>query len=349
MSDNNHDNNPRGEASTCKNEADADPRRQQLQQWLQLQGITDAGESASSDASFRRYFRYRQGDNSVIAMDAPPDTEDCRPFVYVARLLADAGVIVPEILAQDVEQGFLLLSDLGRQTLLEVMKAEDFSLEEADQLFSYAIETIIRFQKICDPGGLPVYDDALLRRELDLFPQWYLGEHLKLPLNEEWHTILEELFAQLIEGVTQQAYVFVHRDYMPRNLMAMDNGVGVLDFQDAVRGPVSYDPICLFKDAFVSWPEQRVESWLRQYWQRARLTSLPVPASFELFLRDCDYMGVQRHLKVIGIFARIWHRDGKPHYFTDVPRFFNYLSKVSRRRPELAALRRLLQRLEGLH
>lgn len=316
-------------------EATDDPRYHALQNWLQQQGITATGVAASSDASFRRYFRYHTDAGSVIAMDAPPATEDCRPFVRVAAMLRSAGVTVPEILAQDLAQGFLLLGDLGRETFLQHMTAASFDSGEADAMFAEAIKALLAMQQIAPTAELPRYDEALLRRELQLFPEWYMGRHLQRQPDARQTQLLETLFAQLIDAVSRQAYVFVHRDFMPRNLMVMPGGVGVLDFQDAVIGPISYDPICLFKDAFVSWPEHRVEAWLNNYWQQARAQQLPVPADFAEFLRDCDYMGAQRHLKVIGIFARICHRDGKPHYLSDVPRFFDYLRTVAQRRPEL--------------
>ena len=325
-----------------------DLRRQQLERWLgDSVGISGPGVAASSDASFRRYFRYPYNGKTAVAMDAPPATEDCRPFVKVAELLAAAGVTVPQILARDLEQGFLLLSDLGSQTYLEYMNGPEFVPEQADALFTRAIDALIKFQCSSRAGVLPDYDGALLRRELELFPQWYLQRHLQLPLSDDVNAILAALFRQLIEQVSGQSRVFVHRDYMPRNLMVMRDDVGVLDFQDAVYGPISYDPICLFKDAFISWPEQQVENWLRQYWRQGLDAGLPLPGEFADFLRDCDFMGVQRHLKVIGIFARICHRDGKPRYLEDVPRFFDYLGTVARRRPELAALQQLLDWLEA--
>lgn len=317
-------------------ENNIDTRQQALQQWLLQAGISAPGVPASSDASFRRYFRFAQADHSVIAMDAPPETEDCRPFVKVAKLLREAGVTVPEILAEDLEQGFLLLSDLGSQTYLQHMQSSAFAPQQADDMFTRAIEALLKMQHITALESLPRYDEALLRRELNLFPEWYLQHHLQRPAEGELAELLHTLFRQLIDAVTSQAYVFVHRDFMPRNLMVMTGDVGVLDFQDAVAGPISYDPTCLFRDAFISWPEQRVEQWLRQYWQRALQEGLPVPGAFEDFQYDCDVMGVQRHIKVIGIFARICYRDGKPHYLQDVPRFFGYLREVAKRRPELA-------------
>ncbi|HBP76388.1 MAG TPA: aminoglycoside phosphotransferase [Alcanivorax sp.] len=303
--------------------------------WL---GAPVSGEVASADASFRRYFRYRHGGRTLVAMDAPPEQEDCRPFVDVAGRLARAGVAVPEILHQDLEQGFLLLTDMGRETWLTALDGGN-----ADAWFDAALETLITQQRFADTRGLPEYDRALLRRELDLFPHWYLGEHRGLDLEGDTAGRLDAVFETLIESALAQPRVFVHRDFMPRNLMVSDPNPGVIDFQDAVAGPISYDLISLFKDAFLSWPEARVLEWLRDYHRRAAAAGLPVPAAFDDLLRWCDLMGAQRHLKVIGIFARIRHRDGKPKYLEDAPRFFAYLRTVIARRPdELGDLGRLL-------
>lgn len=328
-----------------------DLRQQQLEQWLfECTGEKLTGEAAGSDAGFRRYFRYQLDGKTVIAMDAPPATEDCRPFVKVASLLADAGVLVPSILFQDLERGFLLLSDLGLHTYLEVMQQPDFTLQQADDLFKSAISALIKFQCASAENVLPTYDEALLRRELELFPEWYIKAHLGLTVDGELRALLDQLFDQLIEQVLSQKQCYVHRDYMPRNLMINnhdDKGVGVLDFQDAVYGPISYDIASLFKDAFISWPETSVEQWQQRYWQQALEVGLPVPAQWQDFQRDIDVMGAQRHIKVIGIFARICHRDGKPRYLGDVPRFFNYLAVVAQRCPELSTLATLLEHLQA--
>lgn len=292
---------------------------------------------ASSDASFRRYFRWEDGARSLIVMDAPPPQEDCRPFVKVASLLAGAGVHVPEILAADLDRGYLLLPDLGRQTYLEVIDEGN-----ADALFEDALKALVAFQRLPVEGLLPAYDEALLRRELQLFPDWYLARHLGVTLAGEALVAWERTCELLVASALDQPRVLVHRDYMPRNLMLSSPNPGVLDFQDAVFGPVTYDVTCLFKDAFLSWPEARVEAWLRRYWQLAQDAGIPLPASFAEFQRASDLMGAQRHLKVIGIFARICHRDGKPKYLGDVPRFFAYLDTVIARRPELAPLGELL-------
>ncbi|WP_370202799.1 aminoglycoside phosphotransferase family protein [Alloalcanivorax venustensis] len=317
----------------------SDIRRRALDQWVgDWLGAPVSGEVASADASFRRYFRYRHGGRTLVAMDAPPEQEDCRPFVDVAGRLARAGVAVPEILHQDLEQGFLLLTDMGRETWLTALDGGN-----ADAWFDAALETLITQQRFADTQGLPEYDRALLRRELDLFPHWYLGEHRGLRPDGDTAGRLETVFETLIESALAQPRVFVHRDFMPRNLMVSDPNPGVIDFQDAVAGPISYDLISLFKDAFLSWPEARVLEWLRDYHRRAAAAGLPVPAAFDDLLRWCDLMGTQRHLKVIGIFARIRHRDGKPKYLEDAPRFFAYLRTVIARRPdELGDLGRLL-------
>ncbi len=322
-----------------------DARKQALEQWVSAQmGRPVSGEPASADASFRRYFRFDLGDRTLIGMDAPPEKEDCRPFIHVAGLFGDAGVHVPHIIAQDLKQGFLLLPDLGTQTWLTTLNADN-----ADTLFNKAIDALIRIQRISQPNVLPVYDEALLRRELELFPDWYLSRHLGLEIDAELRGWLDTVFDLLVSSALAQGRVYVHRDFMPRNLMDADPNPGIIDFQDAVYGPISYDITSLYKDAFLSWPEELVQHGWQSYWHKARAAQLPVPDNFEQFLRDCDLMGAQRHLKVIGIFARICHRDGKPKYLEDVPRFFAYLRTVLARRPELAALEQILNRIgEGL-
>ncbi len=296
--------------------------------------------AASSDASFRRYFRWQADGRSFVVMDAPPPQENCGPFVQVAALLAEAGVHVPAILAEDLERGFLLLDDLGRQTYLDVIDADN-----ADALFADAIEALLTFQAKAPASALPAYDEALLARELQLFPAWYVERHLGHVFTADEQQLWERACRTLIDSALAQPQVLVHRDYMPRNLMLSQPNPGVLDFQDAVAGPVTYDITSLFKDAFVSWPEPRVLGWLQAYWEQARARGLPVQERFDEFRRASDLMGVQRHLKVIGIFSRICHRDGKPRYLTDVPRFFAYLDGVLARRPELADLKQLLDRL----
>ncbi|MBB4867369.1 aminoglycoside/choline kinase family phosphotransferase [Pseudomonas nitritireducens] len=329
-----------------------DARYQQMIRWLDLslpavfnaQGwgpVPEAGlTAASSDASFRRYFRWQGDGRSLIVMDAPPPQEDCRPFIKVAGLLAEAGVHVPKILAEDVEQGFLLLDDLGRQTYLDVLSAQN-----AEELFEDALDALVAFQQVDVAERLPAYDEALLRRELQLFPDWYLQRQLGVTLAGEQLAQWQRACDLLVHSALAQPRVLVHRDYMPRNLMLSEPNPGILDFQDAVYGPVTYDVTCLYKDAFLSWPEPRVHDGLSRYWRKAQAAGIPLPASFEEFFRASDLMGAQRHLKVIGIFARICHRDGKPRYLGDVPRFFRYLESVIARRPELADLAALLASL----
>lgn len=333
---------------------DHDVRLQHLNVWLAEQlanlfhkqgwGSVPAGSltAASSDASFRRYFRWQAQGHSFIVMDAPPPQENCRPFVDIAHLLATAKVNVPVIHAQDLERGFLLLSDLGTQTYLDVIHAEN-----ADGLFDDAIQALLAFQQLPMDAPLPSYDVALLRRELELFPEWYVGRELGLGFTDAQLAAWQRISSLLIDSALAQPKVLVHRDYMPRNLMDSEPNPGVLDFQDAVYGPVTYDITCLFKDAFLSWPQARVQGWLKEYWQRAQAQGIPVQADFEGFHRASDLMGVQRHLKVIGIFARICHRDGKPRYLADVPRFFAYIDEVIARRPELAELDELIESLQA--
>ena len=332
-----------------------DVRLQQLHAWLAGQlpklfaergwGAVPPAElsPASSDASFRRYFRWQAGERSLILMDAPPPQENCTPFVRIAGLLASAGVHVPQVLAADIEQGFLILDDLGRQTYLDVIDPDN-----ADALFDDAIEALLLQQRLPLDQDLPHYDEALLRRELQLFPEWYVQRQLGREFTAEQESAWQRISRCLIDSALAQPKVLVHRDFMPRNLMQSSPNPGVLDFQDAVYGPVTYDITCLFKDAFLSWPEARVQAWLEGYWERARAAGIPVQASLEDFLRASDLMGVQRHLKVIGIFARICHRDGKPKYLADVPRFFAYIQAVLARRPELADLGELFASLESV-
>ncbi|MDB6060211.1 MAG: hypothetical protein JWM78_314 [Verrucomicrobiaceae bacterium] len=318
-----------------------------FQRWIAavLNAAADSFElqPASADASFRSYYRVLIDGRSLVAMDASAERASCTPFVNIARLLAGGEVNVPAIIAENLDAGWLLLSDLGCQTYLDVLNTDN-----ADELFDAAIGALIAQQHIAAPPTFPQYDAALLRRELELFPEWYLQRHLGLTIDAALRVQLDTIFDTLIGQVLKQSRVLVHRDFMPRNLMLSEPLPGVLDFQDAVVGPISYDAICLFKDAFISWPEARVERWLKNYWQRAREAQLPVPNSFADFYADCDYMGAQRHLKVIGIFARICHRDGKPKYVGDVPRFFNYLHGVCERRPELSALAALLEKISAL-
>ncbi|WP_248742194.1 MULTISPECIES: aminoglycoside phosphotransferase family protein [unclassified Pseudomonas] len=333
---------------------DQDVRLQHLKVWLDEQLATLFAEqgwgavppatltAASSDASFRRYFRWEGAGRSFVVMDAPPPQENCKPFVDIAFLLAKSGINVPKIYAEDLDRGFLLLNDLGNKTYLDVIDSEN-----ADALFSDALQALSAFQQLPMVAPLPSYDVALLRRELELFPEWYVKRELGIEFDATQQQQWQQVSDLLIDSALAQPKVLVHRDYMPRNLMLSEPNPGVLDFQDAVYGPVTYDVTCLFKDAFLSWPEERVRGWLESYWQQATALNIPVQPDFEDFLRASDLMGVQRHLKVIGIFARICHRDGKPRYLADVPRFFAYIDAVIARRPELAQLQALLVSLRA--
>jgi hypothetical protein len=326
-------------------------RLAQLERWLggRYPGTRIALTPASVDASFRRYFRVApesEAPVTFIAMDAPPEREDCRPFVHVAGLLAQAGLNAPRVLAQDLEQGFLLLTDLGTTTYLERLRsATDPTLP--DRLFGEATDALVTWQLASRRGELPPYDAALLRRELELFPDWYLGRHLGVALGPGEREALDRAFALIIGSNLAQPQVYVHRDYMPRNLMVCEPNPGILDFQDAVYGPITYDVASLLRDAFVSWEEERVLDWTIRYWEKARRARLPVDADFARFWRDFEWMGLQRHLKVAGIFARLAYRDGKRRYLEDTPRFLGYVRPVVGRYAALAPLAHLLDSLEG--
>jgi aminoglycoside/choline kinase family phosphotransferase len=313
-------------------------RDQQRLQWIRsaLSEPATGLERASFDADFRSYWRTTGRTPSLVLMDAPPELMDVRPWLSVRQLLEDGGLRVPQVVAQDLAQGFLLLEDLGVHTYLHVIDAGN-----ADALFDTALERLVRLQSIPVPEGLPAYDRALLLRELRLFDEWFLGTHLGLALDAAERDALMQVYTVLVEAALAQPQVLVHRDYMPRNLMPCGDEVAILDFQDAVRGPIGYDPACLFKDAFVSWPEERVAAWQARYHALALAAGLPVPP-LETFRRDLDLIGVHRHLKVLGIFARLKHRDGKPKYVADAPRFVAYLEAVLPRHPELQPLAALI-------
>jgi N-acetylmuramate 1-kinase len=334
----------------------ADARVAALNDWLAdaLRTREFALAPASADASFRRYFRVTlaaphpraNGSRTLIVMDAPPQQEDCRPFVRIAGLLTEAGLHAPGVLAHDFERGFLLLTDLGDTTYLDVLDNSVPAEGRANDLFRDATDALILWQGATRAGALPPYDEALVRRELALFPDWYLGRHLGLALAADERADLARTFDTLVRAFASQPQVYTHRDFMPRNLMVSDPNPGVLDFQDAVVGPIAYDVISLYKDAFVSWPEERVLDGCIRYWEKAKRARLPVPADFSDFFRALDYTGLQRHLKVLGIFARIRYRDGKPGYLEDTPRFLRYVRPVGERYPELGSLVRLLDRIE---
>lgn len=320
-------------------------RKQQLEQWLSvvLAPKNFTLTTASADASFRRYFRVHLADETLIAMDAPPPQEDCRPFVRIAELLLDAGLNVPQIKAQDVEQGFLLLSDLGDDTYLTKLNSENASI-----LYRDASNALIQLQQASQPNVLPNYDQALLTREMQLFPEWYVAKHLNVTLTDAQQQVLNNAFETLNNNILAQGQVYVHRDYHSRNLMVTPHqNPGVLDFQDAVYGAITYDLVSLFKDAYISWDEELIIDWVVRYWEQARKAGLPVPADFGEFYRDFEWMGVQRHLKVLGIFARLYHRDGKAGYLKDMPLVMDYVRKACERYVELRPLLRLLDSLNG--
>jgi len=325
-----------------------DERLNQLNSWL---GETLAKERfvlrpASVDASFRRYFRVQTHDRSYIAMDAPPDREDTGPFVRIARQFRDLGLNVPEVLEQHPSKGFLLLSDLGQRLYLEHL-----DVDTVERLYGDALGALVVLQAGTDQNktsGLPPYDHALLTQEMGLFKDWYLGHHLDRHLGTGEATALEQVFEDLTQSALNQPQVWVHRDFHSRNLMLTDsNNPGILDFQDAVYGPVTYDLVSLLRDCYISWPRSQVEEWVQGYFDLGTQSGLPVGDSEDQFLEWFDYMGVQRHLKAIGIFARLNHRDGKPGYLDDIPRVMGYIKDVSARYTPLQPLHNLLMDLNS--
>ncbi len=361
-------------------------RQKQLTEWLSSlypnQPFSLA--PASADASFRRYFRATFADGSTkVVMDAPPQHEDCQPFLHVAQLFEAAGAHVPHVYAQDLTQGFLVLSDLGNTTYLQALNEGN-----AQALYGAATDALIKIQLASQADGLPPYDEALLRRELNLFPDWYIAKHLGVTLTAKQQAKLEEVFARLIANNLAQPCVYVHRDYHSRNLMVIESPLlnplpmpspqsspasgrggergsqfwisageeanekgnfqlspGVIDFQDAVYGPITYDLASLFKDAYVKWEEPQIIDWLIRYWQKARQAGLPVREDFGDFYRDYELMGAQRHIKVLGIFARLSHRDGKDGYLKDMPLVMEYLHKACERYIDLKPLLNILLEL----
>lgn len=328
-----------------------DDRQQQLSAWLNtvLKQAEFKLTIASADASFRRYFRVNLvgpylGCHTLIAMDAPPPQEDCTPFVTVAELFLHAGLNVPQVIAQDLTRGFLLLSDLGDDTYLTQLNSKN-----ASKLYLEATNALIKLQLASKANVLPKYDETLLTREMQLFPDWYVAKHLNVSLNNEQQAVLKNTFDVLNKNILVQGQVYVHRDYHSRNLMiTQENNPGVLDFQDAVYGPISYDLVSLLKDAYISWEEDQIIDWAVRYWQPAKKAGLPVPDDFSEFYRDFEWMGVQRHIKVLGIFARLSHRDGKDGYLKDMPLVMMHLRKVCERYVELRPMLRLLNQLENV-
>jgi hypothetical protein len=392
-------------------------RQQQLTQWLHslFPDESFTVTPASADASFRRYFRVTfqnhkgnderanrreqpemqgvaQRSGTFIVMDAPPQHEDCRPFLHVAELFEDAGAHVPHVYAQNLEQGFLLLSDLGNTTYLQALHGGDTGA--ARELYGAATDALLKIQLASRENELPPYDEALLLREMRLFPEWYIAKYLNVTLSEAQNAKLETVFARIIANNLAQPRAYVHRDYHSRNLMYIERPIlnpldettshstrlpktaakslvipqagraqrggrsqanekgnfltspGILDFQDAVYGPITYDLASLFKDAYIRWEEAQVIDWLIRYWEKARKAGLPVHEDFSVFYRDYEWMGVQRHLKVLGIFARLYHRDGKEGYLKDLPLVMAYLRAACTRYIDLKPLLNLLDTLE---
>ena len=314
-------------------------------------GLVDSSlRPASSDASFRRYFRIDCRDGtSAIVMDAPPPHEDVRPFVHVAGLIAAAGLHAPRVLEVDAARGFLLLDDLGSTLYLGALQDAQRTgdMPRADRLMRDAIAALAVFQQKVPATALPPYDEALLRRELALFAEWCVVRECGVTWNAPETAVWDDACNQLVAAALAQPIVAVHRDWMPRNLMVASPNPGILDFQDAVRGPIAYDMASLLRDAFISWDEEQELDWAVRYWEAARAARLPVHADFGEFWRDLEWIGLQRHLKVLGIFSRLKHRDGKPAYSQDLPRFFAYAHKVATRYSSLRPLARLIEPLMG--
>ena len=320
-------------------------RRGQLEAWLRL--ILDDRDftltDLAADAGARRYFRIKpSGEDSLVVMDAPVAHNDNQQFAFVANLLASHGLHVPKVSHANLKDVFLLLSDLGDETYLKVLNNEN-----ADKLFDDATTALIKLQSITELDLLSRYNAGLMSEELALFDNWYIQQHLNITLEENAQSSLNNVLKLIIERCMSQPTVLTHRDYMPRNLMVCEENPGILDFQDARIGPISYDVISLFKDAFISWEEEQVLDWTIRYWEKARKASLPVPEDFGSFYEDVEWMGLQRHLKVLGIFSRLKHRDGKNHYILDAPRFLTYARNVAMRYNALKPLLLILDQIEG--
>lgn len=329
-----------------------DLRRNAIVEWLQTLPSSLCIDKnslcvASADASFRRYFRVfsvnGNAPKSYIVMDAPPEHEDTQPFISVSQLLANGGLAVPKIIASDPGHGFLLLDDLGDTLYLNVLDEQT-----APALYFEAISAIVQMQKNVPAENLPPYDRALLERELMLYPDWYIRHHKNKTLTAKQEQALKETFEKIIANALGQPSAFVHRDFHSRNLMLLAaNNPGIIDFQDAVRGPLTYDLVSLLKDAYITWPEAQVLDWAIRYWEQGRAAGLPLPTAFGEFYKDFEWMGLQRHIKILGIFARLNYRDGKSRYLADMPLVFEYAIKVCRRYSELFPLRDLLLEIEG--
>ena len=342
----------------------ADPQREAaFSAWLRpltdrLGLLPTTLRAASADASFRRYLRIdTQGGHSLIVMDAPPAHENCQPFVHVATLMREAGLLVPEVLAWDEPQGFMLLSDLGHRTMLDGIDPDNAQANHGR--YMQALDALLAWQLSSKPGVLPPYNEALLRRELQLFPDWYLQQHKQFALNDTQANTLQKAFDAIVAHNLNAPSVYVHRDFMPRNLMlprqpgnTPAQQLGVLDFQDAVHGPITYDIASLMRDAFLTWDEDFVIDVTVRYWEKARKAGLmdfeDWHADFGAFYRSVEWMGLQRHLKVAGIFARLTLRDGKPKYLADAPRFIGYIRHTAHRYRALGPFLQLIDEVEGL-
>lgn len=329
----------------------ADARLAQLTSWLDTLGLVQAGSRrpASSDASFRRYFRLdvlpalqAKLGPTLIAMEAPPERENLPAFIHVAGLLQAAGVNVPAIVARDLDNGFLLLSDLGETTYLSRL-----TVDNAAFMYSDAVDALLKFQLASEAGVLPDFDRAFVLREMNLFPEWFIGKHLGVSMTAEQQAQLDGVFEAIAANVLAQQQVFMHRDFHSRNLMWMEqNNPGVLDFQDAVYGPVTYDLASLLRDAYIQWDEEMVLDWVVRYWQSAKQVGLPVNPDIDAFYRDFEFMALQRHLKILGIFCRLHYRDGKGIYMGDLPTVLDYVRKTANRYAMLKPLLRLLDAFE---
>lgn len=317
-----------------------DRRLEQLENWLKEVGVTYQDIApASADASFRRYFRITNAEDTFIVMDAPPEKEDSKPFIHIANMLFEFGLNVPQVLKHDLQQGFILLSDLGTTVFLSKLNNNS-----VDELYGAAMKSILDMQQHTDVD-LPAYDETLLRNELALFPDWYLKVQLKVSLSQQQKNVLDNAFDLLAENALAQPQVCVHRDYHSRNLMINNkhpDKPGVIDFQDAVIGAVTYDLVSLIKDCYINWPREKIESWVNDFYTQALSLGIIKDVTFEKFLRWFDLMGLQRHLKVAGIFSRLKHRDGKTGYLKDIPRTMDYVFDVVARYPEFKPLANLL-------
>ena len=330
-----------------------DLRLQQLTAWLATLNVVDVASArpASADASFRRYFRVDVLPDqqaalgaTLVVMDAPPERENVLAFVKLDEMLTHAGVSVPRIVATDYERGFLLMSDLGVTTYLQVLDHDN-----ASTMYAEALEALVKFQLTSQPGVLPEYDRAFMLREMMLFPEWYIGQHLKATLSDKQAAELQAVFDAILANVTAQQQVYVHRDFHSRNLMWMDAGnPGVLDFQDALYGPMTYDLASLLRDAYVQWDEELVLDWTIRYWQHAKALGLPVNKDIDAFYRDFEFMALQRHLKNLGLFCRLAYRDGKTNFLGDLPILLDYVRKTANRYRELKPLVRLLDQLDDV-